>query len=198
MPSETAIVPSRTIPVPTSEHGLSPDHATTFAAGNPCRARQYVASGPTTVHDGAIGGSFDSRSGAVAARASGAQRERDRSIRFIPEPSPGSIGASKPTSSDAAYEDTRWIRVVDRYAAGSSLKNLRICGPVNRSNAREPVSIASRSGPPTAAVISAHSAAVLESIQIGDSGRTKTPRIWDSSGRAASRDASACAAAAPK
>ena len=72
-------------------------------------------------------------------------------------------------------ELTRCTRDVRAYASGSSWKNLRICGPVKRSNARDPVSCASADAPPIARVISAHSAAVLESIQIGDSSRDQMP-----------------------
>ena len=60
------------------------------------------------------------------------------------------------------------------YAAGSSFQNLRICGPVKRSIAGEPVSVCSRG--PTAAPISAHSAPVELSIQIGEVLREKPPR----------------------
>ncbi len=35
VPSETAMRPSPTSPVPIRLHGLSPDHTTTFDAGNP-------------------------------------------------------------------------------------------------------------------------------------------------------------------
>jgi len=45
--------------------------------------------------------------------------------------------------------------------------NFLICGPVKRSNARDPVRCARIAAPPTAAVISAHSLLVLESSQIG-------------------------------
>ena len=68
------------------------------------------------------------------------------------------------------------MRSVATYASGDRLKNRRICGPVKRSNARDPVRRASAAPPPTAAVISAHSSDVLESIQIGDWSREKTPR----------------------
>ena len=89
-------------------------------------------------------------------------------MRFMPEPSPESMGASAPASSDAMNEDTRWMRAVAAYALGSVSANARICGPVKRSNAREPVLRASSSAPPTAASISRHSTVVLESIHTGD------------------------------
>ena len=90
----------------------------------------------------------------------------------MPEPSPASIGASAPASSDARNELTRWMRVGRRVAPPDRcLANARICGPVKRSNAREPVLRASRAAPPTAAVDLARTRAdVLESIQTGATG----------------------------
>ena len=93
------------------------------------------------------------------------------SIRFIPAPSPWSIGASAPTSSEAKNELTRCTRPVAAYATGSVSKNRRIWGPVKRSMAREPVSRATASSPPSRAVMAAHCAPVLASIQTGASGR---------------------------
>src|SRR5262245_28062444 len=93
VPSETAASPSRTSPVPTRLHGLSPDHATTRAAGSVCRDCQYGESLPTIADDGAMAGSLCARPGAVASSATGHHDLDARSIRFMPEPSPGSIGA---------------------------------------------------------------------------------------------------------
>ncbi len=73
-----------------------------------------------------------------------------------------------------------------RVSSGDSCANFRICGPVNRSNAREPVSCASSRGPPSAASISPHCRVVLESIQIGDVAREKTSDTCGASGREAS------------
>jgi hypothetical protein len=50
---------------------------------------------------------------------------------------------------------------------------------VNRSNARDPVCAASAASPPTASAISRHSAVVLESIQIGDTGRASIAGTCD-------------------
>ena len=65
-------------------------------------------------------------------------------------------------------------RSARRRPPDSCLANARICGPVKRSNAREPVLRASADSPPTADSISAHSRLVLESIQTGARGREKT------------------------
>jgi hypothetical protein len=54
---------------------------------------------PTIVDEGRIGGSFAARPGAVASSAAGHQSLVSRSIRFMPDPSPGSIGACAPTRS---------------------------------------------------------------------------------------------------
>src|SRR4029077_869801 len=107
VPSEIATSPSRTRPVPIRLQGVSPDHRMTCAAGRPCRACQYGDNVPAMLHDGAIGGRFDASDGAVASTASDHHAAVDKSIRFVPEPSPGSIGACWPASSDARNELTR-------------------------------------------------------------------------------------------
>ncbi len=112
VPSEIATTPSRTRPVPTRLHGLSPDHAATRAAGRPYLRCQYGESVPRIVQDSAMGGSFAARFGAVAASASGDHAFDARSIRFMPEPSPGSIAAVAPVSREASHELTRWTRSV--------------------------------------------------------------------------------------
>ena len=91
VPSEIATTPSRTRPVPTRLQGLSPDQATTRAGGRLYLRRQYGASVPTTVQDSASGGSLVARFGAVARSASGDHCFDARSMRFMPEPSPGSM-----------------------------------------------------------------------------------------------------------
>src|SRR5258706_15608150 len=106
VPSEIATRPSRTRPEPTRLHGLSPDQATTRAGGKPCRSCQYAESVPMTVELGAIGGSLPARSGAVASSAGCHHVRVLRSIRFMPEPSPGSTGACVPMSNDARNELT--------------------------------------------------------------------------------------------
>ena len=65
-----------------------------------------------TFQDSASGGSFFSKSGAVAASASGSQVFLRMSIRFMPAPSPWSIGAILPASSDAMNELTSAMFVV--------------------------------------------------------------------------------------
>ena len=139
-------------------------------------------------------GSFAARFGAVAASASGDHAFVARSIRFMPEPSPGSIAAVAPVSREASHELIRWTRSVAAYAAGSSSANFRICGPVNRSKAREPVRRASTRGPPIARSIAWHWLVVLESIQIGDVRRENTSPSWSASGRAGSSDPRRCRA----
>src|SRR4029453_11957495 len=69
VPSDTAMRPSRTRPVPIRLHGLSPDQVTTAAAGNPYRRCQYELSVPATEYAGRICGSFAARPGAVAVTA---------------------------------------------------------------------------------------------------------------------------------
>ena len=64
-----------------------------------------------------------------------------------------------------------------RVARRVALENLRICGPVKRSKAREPVRCASTPAPPTAALISRALVAVLESIQIGRPVRDRSGTI---------------------
>ena len=81
-------------------------------------------------------------------------------------------------------------------AAGSSVANLRICGPVKRSNAREPVREASAAAPPTALVIDAHWTEVLASIQIGATERDRRGASCGASGSDGSNRASALAGAA--
>ena len=61
---------------------------------------------------GRIGGSFAASPGAVASTAGGHHVLDDRSMRFMPEPSPGSIGACPPINSEARNELTRWTRSV--------------------------------------------------------------------------------------
>src|SRR5262245_19124381 len=106
--------------------GLSPDQATTRAAGNPYRTCQYGESVPTTDDDETIGGRRRRRSGAVASRAAGSQSWLARSIRFMPDASPGSSAACPPLSTEARNELTMWIRAVRSYAAESRLKNRRM------------------------------------------------------------------------
>ena len=88
------------------------------------------------------------------------------------------------------------MRSVAAYAAGSVFENFLICAAVKRSNAREPVRCASAWPPPTAASISAHSADVLESIQMGAIVLEKIPPICSTRGRAGSSLASVGAACA--
>ena len=190
VPSETATTPSRTSPVPTRLHGLSPDHATTLAVGSRWRTCQYGDNRPTTVDAGAIGGSLASNPGAVASSAAGHHSAVVKSIRFIPDASPGSTGACCPMRSDDRNELTRWTRSVAAYAAASCLKNFLICGPVKRSNARDPVRCASAAAPPTADSISSHSHVVVESIQIGATARDNTGASCGPGGRAGSSVAS--------
>src|SRR5262249_52711112 len=99
--------PSSTRPVPTRLHGLSPDHATTRAGGRRYRCCQYRDSRPTMVEDGASDGSLPASDGAVASIAGGHHWHVPSSIRFMPEPSPGSSVAWAPASSDAMNELTR-------------------------------------------------------------------------------------------
>src|SRR5580765_2717093 len=151
-----------------------------------------------TLLDGRIDGSLADRPGAVASSAGAHHVEAPRSIRFVPDASPGSTGAWRPMSNDARNELTRWIRSVAAYADGSRLQNFLIWGPVKRSNAREPVFIARSAAPPTASVISAHSAGVLESSQIGDTFLERTGATCSCSGRSGAAPASAVSAPAAR
>ena len=146
---------------------------------------------PATVEPGRTGGSLAARSGAVAASAAGDQSPRRMSIRFIPAPSPVSMAASAPARTEAKKEETRWTRLVRAQAAGSCLAKRRICGPVKRGVATEPVRSQTAWFPPSAAAISAHSAAVEESIQIGEVRRERTGAILAASEVAREPSASA-------
>src|ERR1039457_5272377 len=73
------------------------------------------------------------------------------------------------------HELTSAMCAVLANAFGSVLQNLRICGPVKRSNVSEPVREAVNLMPPSFLRISAHSFAVEESIQMGEVLRAKTP-----------------------
>jgi hypothetical protein len=112
VPSEIAIRPSRTSPVPTRLHGLSPDHATMRAGGKPYLELQKGERPPTMVDESARAGNFVSRPGAVACSAAGDHCFEARSIRFMPDPSPGSMGACFPARRDAIQELTRCTRSV--------------------------------------------------------------------------------------
>ena len=59
------------------------------------RRCQYGDSVPMTVHDGRSGGSLATRPDAVASTAGVHHADAPRSIRFMPDPSPGSIGACR-------------------------------------------------------------------------------------------------------
>ena len=151
VPSEIATRPSRTSPTPIRLHGLSPDHATTFAAGRPCRACQYGESRPAIVHDGAIAGSFAASPGAVAST---------RGVPPLPRREIHQVRARRVAGIDrrvAADQQRRQKRADQMNAIGGGVaagivasQNLRICGPVKRSKAREPVCCASAAAPPTA------------------------------------------------
>src|SRR5882757_4736905 len=91
------------------------------------------------------------------------------------------MGAEAPISKDARNELTSEISAVAVYASGSAFQNFRICGPVKRSTAREPVIATTLASPPRAAAISAHSALVELSIQIGAVGRLSSGRTWSTS-----------------
>ena len=67
---------------------------------------------PTDAAAGVIDGSLAARPVAVESTAGGHHWHAPRSIRFMPEPSPGSIGACAPVSSEARNELTRCTRSV--------------------------------------------------------------------------------------
>ena len=107
VPSEIARRPGSTSPSPVTLHGLSPDHAMIrVSARKPWRCTKYFAIGPTTAVDAASGGSLSASPGAVAASAPGCHARFAMSIRFIPAPSPWSIGAMRPASTEHMNELT--------------------------------------------------------------------------------------------
>ena len=90
-------------------------------------------------------------------------------MRFMPAPSPVSIGASVPVRTDVRYELSRWTRVVRAHASGSSFANFIACAAAKRSIAGEPVR--ARRDSPKRASSADTSSPVEESIQIGLSAR---------------------------
>ena len=96
----------------------------------------------------------------------------------MPEASPGSIGASAPDEQRGEKRADEMHAGGRTIALGRLLEeppDLRTGEPLERTRARAPREhIWSRRH---VAVISAHSSAVLESIQIGDSSRANTLRI---------------------
>ena len=168
VPSDTAIRPSRTRPVPIRLHGLSPDHVTTRAR------RKSVALLP--VRRQRAGHRIrrpNRRQLRCQARCSG----RDgwlppvarRQVHQVHAGTVARIERRMRADQQRRHERAHQVHAIGRgVAPGSVFENFRICGPVKRSNARDPVCALSGPAPPTAAVISRHSAPVLESIQIGD------------------------------
>ena len=105
----------------------------------------------------------------------------------MPAPSPVSIGASVPVSTEVRYELSRWTRAVRAQASGSSFANFITCAAANRSIAGEPVRV--RSVSPKWASSTDTSVPVDESIQMGLSAREYFP--------SASRYTVACCWASP-
>ena len=167
--------------------GLSPEKGSTRqSAGKPKRPLQNGLREPATASDGMTGSRRRPRSGAVASRASALQRRVRMSIRFVPLPSPGSTGTSRPASRLATKELTRQMQLVRSQASGSSCQKRRIWGPLKRSKAVFPVSSNSRLRPPTPSSIWRHCSPVEVSIQIGAVGRENTSescsaRSWSGS-----------------
>src|SRR5271165_49199 len=97
--------PSLISPRPTRLHGLSPDQTSACAAGfTPYFFTKYVLTRPMTRDDSASGGSLDFSPGAVAFSALGCQDFLRMSIKFVPAPSPWSMGAVLPAMMDAMNE----------------------------------------------------------------------------------------------
>ena len=87
----------------------------------------------------------------------------------MPAPSPVSIGASAPASTEVRYELSRWTRAVRAQPSESSFANFITCAAAKRSIAGEPVR--ARNASPKRASSAATSAPVEESIQMGLSAR---------------------------
>src|SRR5450755_1789869 len=94
------------------------------------------------------------------------------------------MGAEAPIKIDAMNELTSATSAVAAYDSGSVFQNFLICGPVKRSIAREPVIVTTLRASASAAVISAHSALVELSIQIGELRRLSSGRTCSTKGRA--------------
>src|SRR5258705_13753210 len=102
-----ATLPSWMRPRPMALQGLSPDQTNACAAGlSPYFFANQGLTFPITFHGSASGGSLDFKLGAVALSAAGSQTFRWMSIRFMPAPSPWSMGAILPASSEAMNELT--------------------------------------------------------------------------------------------
>ena len=184
VPSDMTATPGLSAPTPTRDAGLSPVNAATGIPGLSPYFAKYGARAPARPLPTA--GSFAARAGDMKPHISASQRQLERSRRFIPAPSPTSIGASAPMRSEQMKELTRWMRLVAANASGSSAANFMICGPVKRSIAGEPVR--ARSASPNLASSAATCAWVEESIHIGATGRASAPAS------ASGRLAGACAA----
>ena len=67
----------------------------------PYFSTKYADTVPTCVREATAGRSLRLSSGAVADISSGLNSQRDRSSRFMPAPSPKSMGAERPDKIDA-------------------------------------------------------------------------------------------------
>ena len=110
VPSDMTATPGLSAPVPPSDAGLSPVNAATGIPGLRPYFAKYGASLPASPFLAA--GSFAARPGAVNSQISASHSPRSRLRRFIPAPSPMSIGASAPHRSEQRKELTRWMRSV--------------------------------------------------------------------------------------
>ena len=77
--------------------------------------------------------------GAVASSVAGAKPPQGMSIRFVPTPSPVSIGASASARTNVRKEQTRCRRAVLAQADGLSPAKRRTSGPTKRVATTEPV-----------------------------------------------------------
>ncbi len=110
VPMLTTAVPGSVAPIPTKLDGLSPVKATTGVPRlKPYFFTKYSAISPICVREATAGGSFSASPGAVAATSSGLHVPLASSSRFMPAPSPWSIGALPPIKSEPRNELTRWI-----------------------------------------------------------------------------------------
>ena len=132
-------------------------------------------------------GSLPTRPGAAKSHISRSHSSVSRLSKFMPAPSPVSMGPSSPARYEVRNELNRCTRAVLAQPSGSSFANFITCAAAKRSMAGEPVRVRSES--PKRASRAATSSPVEESIQIGLSARENEP--------SAARYTVACCCASP-
>ena len=108
------------IPAPIRLFGLSPENATILVPSKkPNLCTKYGEISPIIAFGDVKGGNFTFSPGAVASKARLSHSLVVMFIKFIPAPSPWSIGAFFPINIEAKKELTKCITTVSRYFWGS-------------------------------------------------------------------------------